>query len=163
MYLRGSLVFNHLDKMSTIEKELEFLATYFNIEQARFGQKIQLLKEIESPIDYQIPVLILQPLVENAVRHGISKKIGGGTVCVKIKQTNEGMFIEIKDDGVGIEDEKLAMLLSETEISPSVGLRNIHNRLLRLYGRGLDISSEAGRGTSVRLVIPVGVALNLTI
>jgi len=163
MYLRGSLVFNYLDKMSTIEKELEFLATYFNIEQARFGQKIQLLKEIESPIDYQIPVLILQPLVENAVRHGISKKIGGGTVCVKIKQTNEGMFIEIKDDGVGIEDEKLAMLLSETEISPSVGLRNIHNRLLRLYGRGLDISSEAGRGTSVRLVIPVGVALNLTI
>ena len=74
IYLRGSLEFNNLDKMVTIEKELEFVDTYFNIEQARFGQKIQLFKEIEIPLDYQIPVLILQPLVENAIQHGISKK-----------------------------------------------------------------------------------------
>ncbi len=156
IYLRGNLEFNHLDKMSTIEKELEFISTYFNIEQARFGQKIQLLKEIESPLDYRIPVLILQPLVENAVRHGISKKLGGGTVWVRIKQTNEGCFFEIEDNGVGIEREKLERLLSETEIDPSVGLKNIHYRLLRLYGRGIDISSEVGRGTCVRLVIPEG-------
>lgn len=154
IYLRGSLEFNHLDKMVTIEKELEFVNTYFNIEQARFGQKIQLYKKIEIPLDYQIPVLILQPLVENAVRHGISKKPGGGTVYIRMKQTNEGTYIEIEDDGVGIDGEKLAMFLSEAEIGKEVGLLNIHHRLIRLYGRGLDISSEVGRGTCVKLVIP---------
>ena len=154
IYLRGSLEFNHLDKMVTIEKELEFINTYFNIEQARFGQKIQLLKEIEIPLNYQIPVLILQPLVENAVRHGISKKQGGGRVIVRVMQLEEGIGIEIEDDGIGIEGEKLALLLSGKRKFQGVGLLNIHHRLLRLYGRGLDISSEVGRGTCVRLVIP---------
>ena len=154
IYLRGSLKFNHLDKMVMIEKELEFVDTYFNIEQARFGEKIQLIKEIEIPLDFQMPVLILQPLVENAVRHGISKKPGGGTVYLRMKQTNEGIYIEIEDDGVGIDGEKLAMLLNEEKIDQSVGLLNIHHRLLRLYGRGLDISSEVGRGTCIRIIIP---------
>lgn len=154
IYLRGSLEFNHLDKMVTIEKELEFVETYFNIERARFGPKIQLEKEIEIPLDYQIPVLILQPLVENAVRHGISKKPGGGTVYVRMKQTNEGPSLEIEDDGMGMDGEKLALLLNEERKDQSVGLLNIHHRLLRLYGRGLEISSEVGRGTCVKIVIP---------
>jgi two-component system LytT family sensor kinase len=156
IYLRGSLEFNHLDKMVTIEKELEFISTYFNIEQARFGQKIQLVEEIEVPLDYQIPVLILQPLVENAVRHGISKKHVGGRVMVRMMQLEEGIGIEIEDDGIGIEGEKLNLLLSEKRKHQSVGLLNIHHRLLRLYGRGLDISSEMGRGTCIRLLIPEG-------
>ncbi|MBU3144373.1 sensor histidine kinase [Clostridium sp. CF012] len=156
IYLRGSLEFNNLDKMLTIEKELEFVGTYFNIEQARFGGKIQLIKEIEIPLEFEIPVLILQPLVENAVRHGISKKPGGGSVYVRIKQTVEGTNIEIEDDGVGIHGEILAMILSEERLDKGVGLLNIHHRLLRLYGRGLDISSQVGRGTCVRLVIPEG-------
>lgn len=156
IYLRGSLEFNHLDKMITIEKELEFVDTYFNIEQARFGQKIQIVKEIEVPLDYQIPVLILQPLVENAVRHGISKKIDGGTVCVRMKKLDEGICIEIQDDGGGIDSEKLSMLLNEDRLDSGVGLLNIHHRLLRLYDRGLEISSELGRCTCVRLVIKEG-------
>jgi len=154
IYLRGSLEFNNLDKKTTIEKELEFLDTYFNIEQARFGQKIQLIKQVEIPLNLQIPVLILQPLVENAVRHGISKKTGGGTVYVRMKQIKEGTYIEIEDDGVGINDEKLAMLLSEERKDKSVGLLNIKNRLLRLYGIGINISSQVGLGTCVKLVIP---------
>lgn len=149
IYLRGSLEFNHLDKMVTIEKELEFIDTYFNIEQARFGQKIQLLKEIEIPLDYQLPVLVLQPLVENAVRHGISKKQGGGRVIVRVMAFKEGVRVEIEDDGIGIDEEKLALLLSEKRKDQGVGL-------LRLYGRGLDISSEVGHGTCVRLVVPEG-------
>jgi len=156
IYLRGSLEFNNLDKMVTIEKELEFVSTYFNIEQARFGQKIQMIEELEIPLGYQIPVLILQPLVENAVRHGISKKPEGGTVYIRVKQTNEGTYIEIEDDGVGMDSEKLAMLLSEERIDQGVGLLNIHHRLLRLYGRGLSLSSAIGRGTCVKAVIPEG-------
>jgi len=155
IYLRGSLQFNNLDKMVTIERELEFIDTYFDIEQARFGEKIQLIKEIGIPLDYQIPTLILQPLVENAVRHGISKKLGGGTVYVRMRGTKkEGSYIEIQDDGVGINSEKLVMLLTEERTDQGVGLLNIHNRLLRLYGRGLNISSEVGQGTCVKIVIP---------
>lgn len=156
IYLRGSLEFNHLDKMVTIEKELEFIDTYFNIEQARFGQKIQLLKEIKIPLDYQLPVLVLQPLVENAVRHGISKKQEGGRVSVRVTAFEEGVRIEIEDDGIGIDEGKLALLLSGKRKDQGVGLLNIHLRLLRLYGRGLDISSEVGRGTCVGLVIAEG-------
>ncbi len=153
IYLRGSLQFNDLDKMATIEKELEFVDTYFHIEQARFGQKIQLRKEIEITHDAQIPVLILQPLVENAVRHGISKNPGGGTVTVRMTKEEENICIEIEDDGVGISGEKLKSLLSESGSNQSVGLLNIHNRLLKLYGKGLEISSEPGC-TRVKLLIP---------
>jgi len=154
IYLRGSLEFNHLDKMTTIEKELEFVDTYFNIEQARFGEKIQLIKEIESPLDFQIPVLILQPLVENAVRHGISKIPGGGTVCIRIKETNGETCIEVKDDGAGIVEKKIEMILANERLDQGVGLLNIHHRLQMLYGRGLEIISEEGIGTCVKFVIP---------
>ena len=156
IYLRGSLEFNHLNKRVTIEKELEFIDTYFNIEQARFGQKIQLLKELSISLKDQIPVLILQPLVENAVRHGISKKQEGGRVTVRLMPCEEGIRIEIEDDGLGMDEEKLALILSARRNDQGVGLLNIHQRLLRLYDRGLDISSEVGRGTCVRLVIPEG-------
>ncbi len=155
-YLRNSLEFNHLDKMVTIEKEIEFVNTYFNIEQARFGEKIQLIKAIEIPLECQIPILIIQPLVENSVRHGISKRKKGGKVYLRLKQTKEGIYIEIEDDGVGIDDEKLAMILSENRSDKSVGLLNIHYRLLRLYGRGLEISSMKGQGTCVKIMIPEG-------
>lgn len=154
LYLRRSLEFNSLYKMSTIEKELEFVDNYFNIEQARFGQKIKLLKEIEVSLDYLIPVFILQPLVENAVRHGISKKLEGGTVIITMFEENEAISIEIKDDGVGIDNEILKMLLDDAGKDKRVGLINIHNRLLRLYGSGLKIESQVRQGTCVRIVIP---------
>lgn len=153
VYLRGSLEFHNLDKMVTIEKELEFIDTYFHIEQARFGQKIQMRKEIGIPLDIEIPVLILQPLVENAVRHGISKKPGGGTVTVRMSMIGAHVVIEIEDNGVGISGEKLVGLLNEDSPTQSVGLRNIHSRLLKLYGSGLEISSTTGH-TLVRISIP---------
>jgi two-component system, LytTR family, sensor kinase len=153
VYLRGSLKFNNLDEMVTIEKEMEFVDTYFHIEQARFGQKIQLQKEIEIPLDVQIPVLILQPLVENAVRHGISRKPGGGAVVVRMKQIGKNIYIEIEDDGIGISSEKLAVILNGSDLDQGVGLLNIHHRLLKLYGRGLEISSDPGH-TCVKLLIP---------
>ena len=73
-----------------------------------------------------------------------------------MKQLTEGIGIEIEDDGVGIEDEKLALILSEKMKEKGIGLLNIQHRLIRLYGRGLDISSTVGHGTCVRLVIPEG-------
>lgn len=154
IYLRGSLEFNHLDKMTNMEKELEFVDTYFNIEQARFGKKIQLLRDINSPLDFKMPVLILQPLVENAVRHGISKRPRGGTIRIKILQTDGEVCIEIKDDGIGMDAKKLEMILTEERLEQGVGLLNIQHRLQRLYGRGLEIMSEEGVGTCVKFIIP---------
>lgn len=153
VYLRGSLEFNNLEKMTTIEKELEFVDTYFNIEQARFGSKIQLVKEIESSLNEKIPVLILQPLVENAVRHGISKKPGGGRVWLSIEENDDGLYIEVKDDGVGIGEKKRDMILMGDRLDQGVGLLNIHHRLQRLYGSGLEVSSEEGSGTRVKFII----------
>ena len=153
LYLRGSLEFNNIDKMATIEKELEFVDTYFHIEQARFGQRIQFNKEILIPLDIQIPALILQPLVENAVRHGISKNPNGGTVTVRMSQNEEHITIEIEDDGIGIKADKRATLLDGSSRGKGVGLLNIHNRLLKLYGKGLEISSTEGH-TCVKISIP---------
>lgn len=154
VYLRGSLAFNDLDKMTTIEKELEFVDTYFHIEQARFGEKISLTKDIESGLDFKIPVLVLQPLVENAVRHGISKKISGGHVKVAIHKINGSIHIEISDDGAGIEQSTLKSILMDNRLDDSVGLLNINHRLRKLYGSGLEITSEVGQGTCVKFVIP---------
>ncbi|GAB6110238.1 sensor histidine kinase [Fusibacter bizertensis] len=153
VYLRRSLEFNNLDKLVTVEKELEFVDTYFHIEQARFGQKIQLHKEIEVSLDIKIPVLILQPLVENAVRHGISKNEQGGTVTLRMYMNDSEAIIEIEDDGVGIDADKLLALLSEDAPMQGVGLHNIHSRLLKLYRKGLSIKSKSGN-TLVKLSIP---------
>lgn len=156
IYLRNSLEFNSLNKMVRLEKELEFVDTYFNIEQARFGQKIRLFKEVEISLDVQIPAFILEPLVENAVRHGISKRQSGGRVTIRGKQLQEGVRIEVEDDGVGIEAEKLDHLLEHDRKDQGVGIQNIHHRLLSIYGKGLEIKSEEGVGTCVIVVIPNG-------
>jgi len=153
-YLRRSLEFNTLLNLSTIEKELEFVKTYFNIEQARFGKKIQLVENIEVPLEFEMPVLILQPLVENAVRHGITKKIEGGTVYVNIKQTDEGVLFEIEDDGIGIEEKKLVSILEGDRKGLGIGLININTRLFRCYNKGLKIESKPGYKTIVSLLIP---------
>ena len=157
IYLRASLEFNSLNKMVRIEKELEFVSTYFKIEQARFGEKIQLLMEMETSLDYQIPAFILQPLVENGVRHGISKRPSGGSIIIRGKRLPEGIIIEIEDDGIGVKAEKLNHLLEPNGNDQGVGLQNIHLRLLTLYGKGLEIRSEEGVGTCVTVFIPKGV------
>lgn len=154
IYLRGSLAFNNLDKMVTIEKELEFVKTYFNIEQARFGEKIQLKFQIEVPYHDQIPVFILQPLVENAVRHGISKKVSGGTVSIKIVPSDQGIKVEVIDDGVGIDDEVIASILHTKGNNTGIGIINIHQRLMTLYNEGLYIESELNKGTRICFTMP---------
>ena len=165
IYLRNSLEFNHLDKTISIEKELEFIDTYFNIEQARFGDQIRLEKSIKVPLDYRIPTLMIQPLIENAVRHGLCQKPEGGTVTLRIDRIAEGLCIEVEDDGVGFEtsilddlfsDEQTRNRFSDEPISQQgIGFQNIDSRLLRLFGQRLSITSEMSRGCLVRFMIPL--------
>jgi len=152
-YLRESLAFNNLEKRVSLEKELEFVDKYFNIEQARFGEKIQLVKNVDCPMNFQIPILILQPLVENAVQHGISKKLEGGCVTMNINQTEIETVFEIVDDGVGIKPESLVALLTENTSSQGIGLTNINSRLQRIYGSHLEITSDVNLGTIVKFTI----------
>ncbi len=150
-YLRQSFVFDNLEDCIPIEKELAHIRSYVEIEQARFDDL-----EVEFILEYQksfsLPPLTIQPLVENAIRHGVRKKPGSGKVTVSIRQQPEQTAVVITDNGAGIPAEKLATLL--TASTSSVGLINIHNRLLRMYGRGLQIESIAGEGTQVSFIIP---------
>jgi len=152
MYLRQSFDFQNIDNISTIETELDYVRNYINIEQARFGEKISYEQHIAIPENTPMPILVLQPLVENAIRHGISKKESGGLVSLQVTESTQKIYFEVKDNGIGMNEEKLSSLFIEK--AGSVGLLNINSRLTRLYGKGLDIQSEPGIGTIVSFEIP---------
>jgi len=154
IFLQNSVGFNQIDKTCSIKEELLLLETYFRIEQARFGEKIKLIQKIKTDPEQKIPAFLLQPLVENAVRHGISKKPEGGTVEVRIEQKGSNIEIEIRDDGSGMPQECRAEALLGNKSSEGIGLRNIQDRLLYLYGQGLEVESEKDIGTRIRVSIP---------
>ena len=146
-----------------LSEELDCVRTYFALEKARFGDKLQLLEDIDtSLLEYRIPVFSLQPLVENAVKHGITAKDGNGTVTIKAKLKGEELYLSVIDDGVGIPSEKLEKVLQPGYGSGTgVGLSNVHLRLQNLYGenKGLKIVSTVGEGTEVNMQIPINTAV----
>ena len=138
---------------SPLKQELEFVDDYLDIEVVRFGrEKLQIRKEIEpEALDTVVPSMILQPLVENAIRHGIAPKIEGGTITLRAHRRNGRLRVEVADDGVGIPPEK------QTGIYESgIGISNVRERLKVLYGQefSFDINSQPGKGTAIRLEIP---------
>ncbi|MCT4619722.1 MAG: ATP-binding protein [Marinisporobacter sp.] len=152
-YLRSSFDFSNMDKFVRIEKEIEFVQSYLAIENARFEEKINCHYDMD-PINFMMPTLILQPIVENAVKHGILKKEEGGNIKISIKENDNFIHIKVEDDGVGISKDKLISILNENSTSKSVGLRNVTKRLERIYGYGIEIESEVKKGTTVCIKIP---------
>ncbi|MBP2642557.1 MAG: response regulator [Firmicutes bacterium] len=153
-YLRGSFNFNNMNQFSTLEKELEFVESYIAIEKARFEEKLN----CQYHIDVQqrtiiMPTLIIQPIVENAIKHGLLPKKEGGTVIISITHQDSNVLITIQDNGVGIPQNKLNQILAG-QINKSVGLTNINRRLKRIYGHGIKISSKLNAGTIVSIKIP---------
>jgi len=145
---------------NSIKEETEYLNTYLVLEKARFRDKLRIIRDIdESLLDYQVPVLTIQPLVENAIKHGILPKEGQGTVWIRaFLEEEEEIIFEIKDDGVGIPPEKMPHILTLGYGSGNgVGLSNVHERLKGLFGEeyGLSIESSPGEGTSVFIRIPL--------
>jgi LytS/YehU family sensor histidine kinase len=143
----------------TLREELECVDTYFALEEARFGDKIRLMQEIDdSLLDYEIPVLSIQPLVENAVKHGLTRKMGPGTVKIFGEVKARELRITISDNGVGIPRNVLPMILTPGYGSGNgVGLSNVHERFKSLYGEnyGLLIQSREGTGTWITLRVPL--------
>lgn len=152
-YLRQTLDFENLSGIVPLKKELELVRAYASIERARFSN-IEVIFDIPDPLPLiQIPPLTLQPLVENAIKHGLRKKREGGCVKIIIKPQETGVYFAVEDNGVGISEEAVKNLAVFPNGSVSIGLYNINMRLRRLYGTGLNINSTAGVGTSVSFLI----------
>ncbi|HZG56197.1 ATP-binding protein [Paenibacillus sp.] len=154
-FLRGSFDFHSKEGMVSLEKELELVSSYVAIEQARFGERLEVVYEVDASARGSVPPLSVQPLVENAIRHGAMQRLEGGRVTVTVGKEGGRIRIEVSDDGVGMPEERLASLLTEERSAGrGVGLINTHQRLQRLYGAGLAVVSEEGAGTKVTMHIP---------
>ena len=152
-YLRYNLD-NNVKSVELI-KELNQIDNYIKIEKARFGDKLNIIYDVdESLYNFQIPSLIIQPLVENSIKHGILKKRENGYVKVIVKKIDKDIEVVIEDDGVGIEQTVIDNL--DKQIQENIGLKNVHQRLKLLYGEGLNIK-KLEQGTRIKFKILGGV------
>ncbi|QZY55771.1 ligand-binding sensor domain-containing protein [Crassaminicella profunda] len=153
IFLRNSFNIEEGNSFISISKEVKLVKAYLEIEKARFKDKINIIYKIDENIDGYIPHLILQPIVENAIKHGILQKYGGGNVWIKIEDQQDCVYFEVKDDGVGMSEEKYQNLLKGTVYKEGVGVKNINRRLIEFYGKGLAIESAENVGTIVKFSI----------
>lgn len=145
-YLRSNINIMEEDEPEAFTKSLEHLEEYIYLEQVRFGEKIQFTKNIEAE-KFKIPPLVLQPLVENAIRHGLLHKKQGGTVSLHTWTGNGDSIIEIADDGVGFDT-------ADSPGEESVGMKNVRFRLKYMVAGTMDVKSTPGQGTTVTIKIP---------
>jgi two-component system LytT family sensor kinase len=142
-------------------QEYFFARTYVSLEQARYGERLRVRYDIDPQVlTAHVPVLIIQPLVENAIKHGLASKVKGGTVNLKarVDPLTRTTSIQVADDGVGIPTEVLTRITTgEFGTHGGVGLRNISQRLETLFGERytLNVQSTVGTGTVVDLRIPL--------
>jgi two-component system sensor histidine kinase LytS len=155
-YFRHNL--KNIGKYISISQELNNLNAYLYIEKARFGNKLHIEQDIdESVLLYQIPSFILQPIVENSIKHGILYKSEGGKILIKIKEEESYIFFYVEDNGIGIKPEKQKKLLKQGFINGAgIGLYNINERLITLFGpeSSLNIESQQNVGTKVFYKVP---------
>jgi two-component system LytT family sensor kinase/two-component system sensor histidine kinase LytS len=155
-FFRHTLKENH--SLIKLAKELEYTSYYVEIEKARFGSNLEV--EIDIPqelLDCEVPSFVLQPIVENAIKHGVSSKVGLGKVLVKARQKEQNLLLEIIDNGVGIPDKYLNCVIEAGHGKGcGIGLSNVKQRIQKIYGTeyGLEISSRQQEGTKVTIQIP---------
>ncbi|HIF9189042.1 TPA: LytS/YhcK type 5TM receptor domain-containing protein [Photobacterium damselae] len=149
-FLRYNL--DHTDELIDIQEELQQVKDYVAIEQARFGNKLSVNFDIDD-VHNKIPALLLQPLVENAILHGIQPSAKPGQVSILVKRLlTDEVQVTIEDTGVGINPEVITKLRNGNMESHRIGLQNVHQRLLLLYGEGLEIVSDK-HGTKMSFII----------
>lgn len=148
MFLRGNL--DSLSAPGTIsfERELAHTMHYLELEQMRFDERLQVVYQI-GPELFRLPSLTLQPIVENAVRHGVTKREEGGTVIVSTSETDSAWVITVEDDGVGFDPQRVL-----TDERSHVGIQNVRQRLEGQCKGSLDIISIPGVGTKAVITIP---------
>ena len=136
----------------TFREELESVDEYLDIEVVRFGPKLVVRKDIDpDTLDIIVPSMILQPLVENSIKHGLSRKLGPGTITIRSRREHGRTIIEVEDDGMGFVLDRLT-----EPMASGIGLANVRERLRVIYGATyqLRMHSEPGKGTSARIEVP---------
>jgi two-component system LytT family sensor kinase len=146
------------DAFVPLREELEFIDDYLDIEVVRFGRdKLHVVKALDpASLDVMVPSMLLQPLVENSVKHGLSSKVEGGSIYLRSQLNDSTLMIEVEDDGVGMGSAQL--LEKPTGVGGSgIGMANVAERLKVLYGdtARMTIDTREGKGTLVRLRLPV--------
>lgn len=153
-YLRASFDFQNTSRLVPLTHELKLVEAYLYIEKERFEERLRIVWEGEENLQLLIPPLSIQPLVENAVRHGLLARSRGGTLTIRIEDRVESAFIEVADDGVGMDEATLHRALDPSPSSHTgIGLRNTDRRLKQIYGSGLHIDSRLGQGTTISFTV----------
>ena len=145
-YLRNRLEFNKIPNLIDLKDEIDHIKTYINIEQTRFGDSVKCVYDLKVT-DIKIPPLSIQPLVENAVKHGVSKQVGGGTITLSTYEDKKNVYIRVQDNGLGFDTSSL-------KDSKRVGFNNIKDRLELYLGGKIELVSKIGVGTTVTITIP---------
>jgi len=160
-----------VDKLVTLEEELDNVENYFKIQYYRFGEKLKLkmtYPDDEDVFQLEIPKLTIQPFVENAIFHGIEKKVDRGTVEVKIETTQQKVMVTISDNGVGMDEQKVEEINSyliraaANHIGESsrqrggIAMKNVNSRIKLLFGEeyGIQVYSTKNIGTDIKVILP---------
>ena len=151
---RMTRLLDNLDKVVSLQDELDLLESYLYIEKERFGDRLHIEWEIDEVEDVMIPPLSIQTLVENAVIHGVLKRISGGTITIRIRKEDGYTEIAVIDDGIGMDEEKIKEIFTiQPDRKRGIGLVNTEQRLKQLYGKGLYVISTPGVGTIVTFTV----------
>jgi two-component system LytT family sensor kinase len=147
------------DAFVPLGEELAFTDDYLDIEVVRFGEKLRVVKEIATDtLEVEVPSMLLQPLIENSIKHGLEPRISGGTVTLRSRLLDGRLIIEIEDDGVGAEpgQDVTAPVSGLVREGTGIGMKNVRERMEVLYGdeATVEMVSRPGRGTRVRLTMP---------
>jgi two-component system LytT family sensor kinase len=140
------------ENFNPLREELTFIDDYLSIEVVRFGEKLKFQKEVDpKTLDMAVPSMLLQPLIENCIKHGLSSKVEGGTIRLASREENGRLRLLVEDDGVGIPEEKLATLFER-----GIGISSVNERLKVLFGTNyrMWIDSKPGAGTRIEIEVP---------
>ncbi len=165
---------SNVENLVTLEDELTNVNNYYIIQRYRFGERLNLMVDYDPEdeleiLSYRLPKLTLQPIVENSIYHGIEKKMGKGTLRIKVETTATRLIITISDNGIGMPEERLQeindklhnttldYIKSDSEAHGGIAIVNVHNRIKLLFGEeyGICIYSTLDVGTDVEITLPL--------
>lgn len=155
-YLQGNMSALKNNRLICFDSELRHIETYLKLEKLRLEEKLSILYDVQVR-DFMLPPLTVQPLVENAVKHGIFPQPGGGMVVLRCRQEADEIIISVEDNGVGFDPEEP---VRESEEHAHVGLINVRNRLEKMVGGQMTIQSMPGEGTTVTVRIRPNLGIN---
>ena len=147
-YLRANMAAIHQEVPVSVSQEMSFVEKYLYLEKLRFGEELNIEYDLQGG-NFYLPALSIQPIVENAVKHGTGAKLDGGTVRIATREEEDAFVVTVSDDGVGFDPEK-----DLSDGREHVGIRNVRERVQKMCGGSLSITSREGEGTTVVIRIP---------